>query len=270
MRAARRAADLGPARGQQIELGDARMRRVGLAVCSLARPDQRQALLDIEALQGFADIGHVLGERGQRCEVGHIADDMPDIADRLSQCGDILRQRDHGDDLGEVGVGRRPNQQLELAVAVLVVSLTKPGSPAVARTEASRNVRLLKNDALAAVASDRGIRGRAAGASLLEEHRAVAADPLVNHPPPVDVFDVALLAGADETDRRDVDEAIVGHAVLAPCRIAIELLPMDESSPAGLRARDGLDTFADEQRREHQRIDAVRISEACRRRRAAS
>ena len=81
----------------------------------------------------------------------------------------------------------------------------------------------------------------------------------VDHPAPIDVLEVPLIACADEADWRHVALAPVVELELAPT-LAVEVLPTHEApSPRRLcTGRVRLDLFADEPGRKDRGCDSTR------------
>src|SRR5208282_4297197 len=100
----------------------------------------------------------------------------------------------------------------------------QPGPIAPARTKPPRLKRILEREPAATPAHDAGVCRVRARALFLYPHRLLAWHRTVDHPPPFDVLQVSLIAGADEADRRDLAFASVVEYEPAPT-LRIEILP---------------------------------------------
>src|SRR5262249_49188603 len=82
-------ADLGFARSEEIELRTTGMDRPLPAAVSPAPLYGPEAIVQVEALKGGMDLGHVSNKRFQRCKISNTADDLPDTIDGLISLLDI-------------------------------------------------------------------------------------------------------------------------------------------------------------------------------------
>src|SRR5207237_9603485 len=97
------------------------------------------------------------------------------------------------------------------------------------------------------------IGGIGTGPPLLDPHRLLAWLGAMYDPFPVDVLQVALLAGTHKADRRHVGFLAVVEDKLAPTAARVEVLPAHQASAPRRLAihRDDLDLLADEIGRKH-------------------
>src|SRR5260370_26651749 len=112
----------------------------------------------------------------------------------------------------------------------------------------------------AAKATDSNIRRIGAGPLLLDPHRLAALFAPMQEPFPVKVLQVALLAGADEPDRRDVHLFSILALKLLATAGNVELGPANQAPPPLQRRVRFRHLLAGEPRREHANIDACRLA----------
>src|SRR5262249_19034865 len=145
---------------------------------------------------------------------------LPHLVDRLLQRLIPIRQRDHAHDLREVGVAGVAHEQ-PVQLARLLCVWPKPGARAVAVPEHSGNCGIVQATLLTTFAADGDLAQVSTRAPLIHPQLATAGGlPTVSKSVPVNVADVTLLAGPDETDRHDrafapirVDELALGQCL---------------------------------------------------------
>src|SRR6516164_2246900 len=134
------------------------------------------------------------------------AQDIPDSIETCSKPRILFRQRQHTEDLWEIGVARAAYQQTVRLLASLLRVWTEPGSFALAGAEGAALdpqcvvERPRRNPAVAADHRFRDIAGRP---PLFDPHRSAAARALlpVSECSPVDIVEMPRWAAADETHR---------------------------------------------------------------------
>jgi hypothetical protein len=141
--------------------------------------------------------------------------------------------------LREIRVRRSTGQQLQIIAAAIGVSVQQPWPIAAAFPEPSRLERILQREAAAAVANNIRVGRIGACAGFLNPHWLLALHRPMHSPPPLDILQVALLAGADEPDRRHVGLAAVVEYE-PPAALGIEILSAHQS-PAPDCPRSGSD-----------------------------
>src|SRR5207245_289301 len=110
-----------------------------------------------------------------------------------------------------------------------------------------------------AATHDAGVRRIGARTLLLNVHRLGAGVGTMHRVAPIDIVQMAVVAGADEADRRDLALPPIVEFELPPAS-AVEIVPADEPATArgfgALADYHVLHRFADDPLGEHRRIDA--------------
>ena len=124
-----------------------------------------------------------------------------EFSDALCEFVLRTRQRNDGGDLGEIGVSRGAGQQLQFGSQPASLSPIHgrlpghlPSRPAIKSSS--------RRDRLPAAAPYARVPRLSTGAEFLHPHWLLALRAAMDHPLPVDVLQVSILAATNETDRR--------------------------------------------------------------------